>query len=130
LFALWPFRKSSKPFLLSGGILYATGLRTGSYNSRQVGFDLNNNARNGVFFGALFSAIGVAFCNRIPRLSERVAAVMALAGLAIYRLEAVRLRWFIPLILLQADTGATDDRIADDEYRWGPHNLFMCFQPL
>jgi hypothetical protein len=82
--------------------LCTIGLLAGSYNSNPVGFDLGINTintRDGLFFGTLFFAIGVAFCNLIPRLNKRMAAGMALAGLAIYCLEAIRLRCFIPPIM-------------------------------
>jgi surface polysaccharide O-acyltransferase-like enzyme len=101
LFALWPFRKSPKSFLLLGGILYTIGLLAGSYNVTPIGFDLNINTCKGPFFGTLFFAIGVALRNRMPRLSKRAAACMALAGLAIFSLEAIliRLRWFVHPIM-------------------------------
>ena len=97
LFALWPFDKKSNRFLLLGGVLYVCGLLGGSYKVTPFGFDAHFNTRNGIFFGTLFFAIGVAFHNRMPRVNKTTASCIALIGLAIFCLEAyyLRLQWSV-----------------------------------
>jgi surface polysaccharide O-acyltransferase-like enzyme len=97
LYALWPLRKKPNSFLVAGGILYVFGLLAGSYRVTPFGFDIHFDTRNGVFFGTLFFALGIAFRHRMPRVNRMTASGMALIGLAIFCLEAyyLRIRWKI-----------------------------------
>jgi fucose 4-O-acetylase-like acetyltransferase len=95
LYALWPFHKSHKSFLALGAVLYVIGLLGGSYNVTPIGFDMHFNTRDGFFLSTLFFAIGVAFHNRMPRISKKMALGIAVGGLAIFSLEAfyLRIQW-------------------------------------
>lgn len=97
LFALWPLNGRSKYFLLFGGVLYVCGLLGGSYQVTPLGFDIHFNTRSGVFFSTLFFAIGVAFHNKLPRVSRLAAACIAFVGLAIFCLEAYyfKVQWSV-----------------------------------
>jgi surface polysaccharide O-acyltransferase-like enzyme len=103
LFTLWPFDKESNHFLLLGGALYVFGLLGGSYKATPFGFDFHFDTRNGVFFGALFFAIGVAFHKRMPRVSWMTAICIALMGLGIFCLEAYYLRQQCSISPIQHD---------------------------
>ena len=95
LYALWPYRKNYRSFLLLGALLYIIGLLAGSYKVTPLGFDLHFDTRNGIFFSTLFFAIGVAFQNtKLPRMSWKAAAAFALGGLIFYSLEALCLKIF------------------------------------
>jgi peptidoglycan/LPS O-acetylase OafA/YrhL len=87
LFALWPLDKKGKSFLIFGGIVYIIGLLGGSYQITPIGLNLDFNTRNGIFFSALFFAIGVLFYIKKPQVSPAVAWGLYLGGLAIFSLE-------------------------------------------
>jgi surface polysaccharide O-acyltransferase-like enzyme len=95
LYALWPFRRDDRTFLVLGAVLYIIGLLGGSYRLMPLGLDLQFNTRDGIFFSTLFFAIGIAFRNRTPQVSKPFAIGMALTGLVLYTLEALflKLQW-------------------------------------
>jgi hypothetical protein len=57
-----------------------------------LGFDLHFDTRNGVFFSALFFAIGVAFSENLPRVSWKMATAITCGGLTLFYSEALYLK--------------------------------------
>jgi len=88
LFAIWPLNKKGYSFLIFGAVLYIIGLLGGSYIYTPIGMDLDFNTRNGIFFSALFFAIGVLIAVRKPNVSPAIAWGTYFAGFATYSLEA------------------------------------------
>jgi surface polysaccharide O-acyltransferase-like enzyme len=87
LFALWPLNKKGYSFIIFGAIIYTIGLLGGSYQITPVGLNLDFNTRNGVFFSALFFAIGVLMYSKKLRVSPAVAWGLYLGGLVLFSLE-------------------------------------------
>ncbi len=80
--------KGAYSFLVFGGVLYILGLLGGSYSATPLGFEIDFNTRDGIFFSTLFFAVGVLFSGGIPRISKAVAVCIAFVGLVIFCLEA------------------------------------------
>ena len=87
LFALWPLDKKGKSFLVFGGIVYIIGLLGGSYQVTPIGLNLDFNTRNGIFFSALFFAIGVLIYIKKPQVSPALAWGLYLGGFILFSLE-------------------------------------------
>lgn len=87
LFALWPMDKKGKSFLIFGAGLFAVGLLGGAYSTTPIGFTLDFNTRDGIFFGTLFFAIGVLLHIRKPQVSPSLAWGLYLSGGVIFALE-------------------------------------------
>jgi surface polysaccharide O-acyltransferase-like enzyme len=84
---LWPLNKKGNSFLVFGAIAYILGLLGGSYQITPVGLNLDFNTRNGIFFSALFFAIGVLIYVKKPQVSPALAWGLYLAGFALFSFE-------------------------------------------
>lgn len=87
LFALWPFNKKGNSFLVFAAAIYVLGLLGGSYLPTPIGVNLDFNTRNGVFFGALFFAMGAIIRVHKLKVSPAAAWTMFLSGLAWFAAE-------------------------------------------
>ena len=87
LFALWPGNRKGWSFLALGGILFLVGMFGGAYRLTSLGFDINFNTRNGIFFSTVFFGIGAWFSANKPQISKAAAIGIYLAGLALFSLE-------------------------------------------
>lgn len=92
LFAIWPFEKKGYSFLALGIVLFGVGLLGGSYAITPIGWTFDFNTRNGIFFSALFFAIGVWLRVKQIQVHPALAWGLYLLGLAIFSLE-VYLLW-------------------------------------
>lgn len=91
LFTIWPLDKKGYSFLVFGSIVFGVGLLGGSYAVTPAGLSLDFNTRNGIFFSAIFFAIGALLRAKRPQIHPAFAWGLYLSGLAIFALET----WFL-----------------------------------
>ena len=88
IFALFALKKKTGGFMYLGIIMYIFGLLCGPYKFLSLGLDLYRKPAYFVIFSILFFSIGVAFHNKLPRISKKMALGITFLGLAIYCSEA------------------------------------------